>query len=97
MAAGGEDRSTKVQDSTPLPQTEVAEATVVDGTCTSSMVDTRHSSCSFDFMYSVVIEAQAGGSAIPEAVAMETATEEVEVAVPVAEVAKGQPPPCKLQ
>jgi hypothetical protein len=34
-------------------------------------------------MYSVVTGAQAGGSAIPEVVDMETATEEVEVAMPV--------------
>jgi hypothetical protein len=43
-------------------------------------------------MYSVVTGAQARGSAIPEAIAMETATEEVEVVVPVAEVTEGEAP-----
>jgi hypothetical protein len=51
----------------------------------------------FDFVYSVVTGAQAGGSTIPEAVAMETATEEVEVVVPMAEVAEGAAPTQKLQ
>jgi predicted alternative tryptophan synthase beta-subunit len=43
-------------------------------------------------MHSVVTGAQAGGSAIPEAIAMESATEEVEVAVPVAKVTEGTVP-----
>jgi hypothetical protein len=43
-------------------------------------------------MYSMVTGAQAGGSAIPEAVAMETAMEEVEVVVPVDEVTEGAAP-----
>jgi hypothetical protein len=42
---------------------------------------------------SVVTGAQAGGSSIPEAVAMDTTTEEVEVVVPMAEAAEGQPRP----
>jgi hypothetical protein len=40
-------------------------------------------------MRSVVTGAQARGSAIPEAIATETTTEEVEVTVPVAEVTEG--------
>jgi hypothetical protein len=58
------------------------------------MVDTKHSSCSIgnDFRYSVVIGAQVGGSAIHEAIAIETAAEEVEVAVHVAEVTKAVVP-----
>jgi hypothetical protein len=54
-AAGEEDRSAGVQDPTPLPQTEVAAeatpqvATMVEGTCTSPMLATLHSSCSLRF------------------------------------------------
>jgi hypothetical protein len=40
----------------------------------------------------MVTEAQAGGSAVPEAVAMEAATEEVEVAMSMAEVMEGTTP-----
>jgi hypothetical protein len=43
-------------------------------------------------MYSVGTGPQAGGSEIPEAVAMETATEEVKVAMLVAEVTEGATP-----
>jgi hypothetical protein len=43
-------------------------------------------------MYSVVTGAQAGGSTIPEAVAMEAAMEEVEVAMPMAKVTEGAVP-----
>jgi hypothetical protein len=43
-------------------------------------------------VFSVVTGAEAGGSVIPEAVAMEIATEEVEVVVPVAEVTEGAAP-----
>jgi hypothetical protein len=52
---GEEDRLMGVQDPTPLSQTEVAaeatlqEATMVDGTCTSLMLDTVHSSRSLRF------------------------------------------------
>jgi hypothetical protein len=48
--AGEEDRSMEVQEPIPPPQTEVAaeatlqEATIVEGTCTSPLVDTKHSS-----------------------------------------------------
>jgi hypothetical protein len=45
----------------------------------------------------VVTEAQTEGSTIPEPVAMETATEEVEIIVPVAAVTEGQFPIWKLQ
>jgi hypothetical protein len=45
-----------------------------------------------EFVYSVLTGAQAGGSSIPEAVAMETATEEAEVAVKVTGVTKGISP-----
>jgi hypothetical protein len=48
-------------------------------------------------MYFVITRAQAGGSTIPEAVAMEAATEGVEVVVPVAKVTEGSIPSRKLQ
>jgi hypothetical protein len=43
-------------------------------------------------MYSVLTGAQTGGSAIPEAVAMETSTEEAKVAVPVTGVTEETAP-----
>jgi hypothetical protein len=49
-AASGDDRSMEVREPTPPPQTEVAaeatlkEATLVEGMCTSQLVDTKHSS-----------------------------------------------------
>jgi hypothetical protein len=43
-------------------------------------------------MYSVVTGAQAEGSLIPKAVAMETATEEAKVTVPVVGVIEGTTP-----
>jgi hypothetical protein len=48
--AGGDDHPTEVQEPTPPPQTEVAaevtlkEATLVEGMCTSQLVDTKHRS-----------------------------------------------------
>jgi hypothetical protein len=48
--AGGDNRSAEVREPTPPPQTEVAaeatlkEATLVEGMCTSQLVDTKCSS-----------------------------------------------------
>jgi hypothetical protein len=49
-SAGEDDRPTEVWEPTPPPQTEVAteatlkEDTLVEGMCTSQLVDTEHSS-----------------------------------------------------
>jgi hypothetical protein len=48
-------------------------------------------------VYSLLTGAQAGGSSIPEAVAMDTATEEPEVVVLVSRVTEGTAPSRKLQ
>jgi hypothetical protein len=96
-AAAGEDgRSTEVEVSAPLAQTEAVahameatpqEATMVEGTCTTLvlvLVDARS-----DYVCFLVTEAQVEGSTIPEVVAVETAAGGVGSTAPVAEVLEG--------